>query len=337
MTEISPLIADQISRSFGAVQAVDAASLILNPGEITALIGQSGSGKTTFLRLLAGMERPDQGRILTGTKVLADADTHVAIEERNIGLVFQDFALFPHMTALENVMFGLRDHPKAVRAKMAMDWLTRLGLQDRAGNYPHHLSGGEQQRTAIARALAPKPVAILLDEPFSGLDPLMRDRVRDAALQAVRDAGVPALLVTHDASEAMVHADTVAVIDRGRILQTDTPERVYRQPKSLRAGQALGPMHAVDANALPSNWRSRIECSQSTLWYRPEAIQLGAGEELIVIGSKLAGPITELALAVTDQTTVYAACQPGIPLNPGDKVKASLNPALVFEFTPETT
>ncbi|MEM7458860.1 MAG: ABC transporter ATP-binding protein [Pseudomonadota bacterium] len=337
MASIHALIADQVSRSFGAVTAVHSASLSLTPGEITALIGPSGSGKTTFLRLLAGMERPDAGEILSGDTILANPARHVPIEKRKIGLVFQDFALFPNMTVLQNVMFGLRDLAKPERVQTAETWINQLGLSHRRDAYPHHLSGGEQQRTAIARALAPKPVAILLDEPFSGLDPSMRERVRDAALNAIRSANVPALLVTHDASEALIHADTIAVIDKGRILQTGTPEAMYRTPNSLAVARALGPVHKIETAALPETWRSKLTQSAKTLWYRPEAVLLGAGLDLTVRGSKLAGPITELCLSLTDGGEVYAACQPGAPLHAGDRVQATINPALFFEFASEST
>ena len=337
MTDIRPLIADSISRSFGDHGAVKSASLTLDPGRITALIGPSGSGKTTFLRLLAGMERPDQGKILSGNTILASLDRHVPIEKRKIGLVFQDFALFPHLTVLENVMFGLRDLLKPSRIEAAEQWIERLGLTGRRDAYPHHLSGGEQQRTAIARALAPEPVAILLDEPFSGLDPAMRDHVREIALSAVRAAEIPALLVTHDANEALVHADTIAVIDQGRILQSGAPEMVYRQPQSLAVARALGPVHEVLASALPSDWFKAIGSDSETLWYRPEAIQIGSGTALKVTGSKLAGPVTELALALSATDSVFAACQPGSPIATGDQVRAGINPALFFDFVPKST
>lgn len=336
MTVICPLIADSITRTFNDHIAVDGASLTLAPGEITALIGPSGSGKTTFLRLLAGMERPDEGRILSGKDVLASPDRHVPIETRKIGLVFQDFALFPHLTVLENVMFGLRALAKPERIRTAEQWIERLGLTGRRDAYPHHLSGGEQQRTAIARALAPQPVAILLDEPFSGLDPTMRDHVRDVALSAVRESGIPALLVTHDANEALVHSDTLAVIDKGRILQSGSPETLYRKPVSLEVARALGPVHSIAASALPTEWHSAIARGAETLWYRPEAIRLGSGTSVRVTGSKLAGPVTELALSVSGCETIYAACQPGSPIAVGDYVQADIDPALFFDFFPNS-
>lgn len=337
MTQPAPLIAEQISRAFGSRKAVDEVSLTLEPGEITALIGQSGSGKTTLLRLLAGMERPDAGRVLSGMVELSGPSAFVPIEKRKIGLVFQDFALFPHLTVVENVMFGLRALPKADRSPCAEKWIDALGLSHRREAYPHHLSGGEQQRTAIARALAPEPVAILLDEPFSGLDPAMRDQVREAALHAVRKAGIPSLLVTHDASEALVHADKIAVIADGKLLQTGTPETVYKSPTSLATATALGPMHQISTDALPTAWNARLSPRGAHLWYRPEALQVTAGNEFQVKRVRLAGAISELELALGEADSLYAACQLGSALQSGDHVGLSINPDLFFDFAGETT
>lgn len=337
MSGIHPLTVDAATRKFGDQIAVHAASLNLAPGEITALIGPSGSGKTTFLRLLAGMEKLDAGEIRSGDIVLASTTTHIPTEKRKIGLVFQDFALFPHMSVLENVMFGLRHLNKLDRVQTAEQWIDRLGLSHRKDAYPHHLSGGEQQRTAIARALAPEPVAILLDEPFSGLDPSMRDRVREAALSVVRSAGIPALLVTHDASEALVHADRIAVINNGKILQTGSPIELYNSPISLDVARALGPVHQVTASALPTAWLEQLSKGETEYWYRPEAVQLGSGQSLVVSGSKLAGPITELSLTLNEHTQIFAACQPGAHLKTGDRVSVSINPKLFFDFTSKST
>ena len=332
MPDMPTLSATGLSRSFSGRIVVESADLILDPGQVTALIGPSGSGKTTFLRMLAGMERPDSGQVTSGDQILSNRDVFVPIEKRRIGLVFQDFALFPHLTVLGNVMFGLQALPKAEREARAMTWIERLGLSHRRAAYPHHLSGGEQQRTAIARALAPAPVAILLDEPFSGLDPAMRDHVRSAALDAVRGAGIPALLVTHDASEALVHADRIAVIDAGRILQTGTSDQVYRSPDSARVARALGPLHTLPVSALPAAWRTAITSDASTLHYRPEAIRLGTGTSFKVARAQLAGAVTEIELQLSDTETIYAACQPGQPLATGDTVEATIDPELVFDF-----
>lgn len=336
-THQSPtLFAETLSRAFSGHRVVEDASLTLAPGQVTALIGPSGSGKTTLLRMLAGMERPDSGTVRSGDQVLSDTRTFVPVERRRIGLVFQDFALFPHLTVLGNVMFGLKALPKPERRARAEAWIERLGLAHRREAYPHNLSGGEQQRTAIARALAPDPVAILLDEPFSGLDPAMRDRVRESALDAVRSAGIPALLVTHDAGEALVHADRIAVIHEGNILQTGTPETVYRSPTSLNVARALGPVHSIAVGALPATWHRGLQSSVETLWYRPEAIQVGpasaAGETMTVSHQRLAGPVTEIALILSETETLLAACQPGSPIAPGDQVSVTFNPDLAFDF-----
>lgn len=332
MSETRPLIARSLSRSFSGRTVVDQANLTLEPGQVTSLIGPSGSGKSTLLRLLAGMERPEMGSVHSGPEALSDATTFVPIEKRRIGLVFQDFALFPHLSVLGNVMFGLQALPKPDRAQHAETWIDRLGLAHRRDAYPHQLSGGEQQRTAIARALAPEPVAILLDEPFSGLDPVMREQVRRAALNAVRAANIPALLVTHDASEALVHSDQVAVIESGQILQTDTPDRIYRQPRSRKVAQALGPLHPLAVSSVPPAWQDQLNMRANTLWYRPEALQIGAGVPLKITSIRLAGAVTELTLALTETDTVVAACQPRNGLQPGDTVDVSLNPQLVFDF-----
>ena len=336
MPETASLRADAISRNFKGHKAVNAASLTLAPGQITALIGPSGSGKTTILRLLAGMERPDAGHIRLGQTVLASPSDHVPIEKRRIGLVFQDFALFPHLNVIENIMFGLSNLDKSERVAVAEQWLDKLDLVHRRDTYPHHLSGGEQQRTAIARALAPRPVAILLDEPFSGLDPAMRERAREVALGAVRDAGIPALLVTHDASEALVHADLIAVIDQGRIRQVGPPETVYRQPNGLDVARALGPVHEIARAALPEPWRDCLPGVSSTLWYRPEALQLRDGLALTVSATKLAGPVTEIAFTLPSGAMVFAACQPGTLPELGARVEVAINPDLFFDFAAET-
>ncbi len=332
MAEIPSLIAQGLSRSFAGRTVVDQADLEIAPGQVTTLIGPSGSGKTTLLRMLAGMEVPDAGTVRSGEAVLSGPHTFIPIEKRRIGLVFQDFALFPHLTVLGNVMFGLQALPKPERIAQADLWIERLGLRHRREAYPHQLSGGEQQRTAIARALAPKPVAILLDEPFSGLDPAMRDQARNAALEAVRAAGIPALLVTHDAAEALVHSDHVAVIHDGRILQSGTPDTIYRAPNSIEVARALGPVHEIHVSSLPAAWRAQVSGTAAKLYYRPEAVRIGAGEVCTVTRTRLAGAFTALELQLSETATIIAACQPDRALAAGDKVKASLNTELVFDF-----
>jgi len=331
-----PLVAKSLTRSFSGRSVVDSACLTVEPGLVTALIGPSGSGKTTLLRMLAGMERPDTGLVLSGDEQLSGPATFVPIEKRRIGLVFQDFALFPHLTVLGNVMFGLQTVSKPERIARADVWIERLGLSERRDAYPHHLSGGEQQRTAIARALAPEPVAILLDEPFSGLDPAMREQVRRVALDAVRAAQIPALLVTHDASEALVHADRIAVIHAGKILQTGGPDTVYRAPVNGEVARALGPLHRVRLQSLPEEWRGQLNTNSDSVLYRPEAIKIGTGIPLAVSRTWLAGAITQVELKLPNSETVIAACQPDRALSDGEIVEVSLKPELVFDFAEDS-
>ena len=242
MTQPLPLIAENVSCKYGDTLIVNAATLTLEAGKITALLGQSGAGKSTLLRLFSGLEAPHQGRILHGETLLSDGGIIVPAERRRIGIVFQDFALFPNLTAAQNIAFGLSHLSDTERQAHTTSWLERIALTARADAYPHQMSGGEQQRVAIARALAPKPVALLMDEPFSGLDPALRDDVRQTALKAIGELEIPALLVTHDADEAMLFADHLAVMRAGRIVQQGPPDDIYTSPIDEATASALGPV-----------------------------------------------------------------------------------------------
>lgn len=254
------LEARHLSRSFGQVKALDDVSLSLEAGKVLALLGQSGSGKSTLLRVLAGLESLDAGEVFADGKLVSDRFTTIPPEKRPLGMVFQDYALFPHLTALGNVAFGLGHLAKSERSALAAAWLDRVGLGDRGGAFPHELSGGEQQRVALARALAPSPRAILMDEPFSGLDPHLRTDLQTSMLATLAEAGVAALIVSHDTEEALAVADQVAIIEHGRILQSGLPRDVYRAPKSLEAARALGAVWSLDASA----HNGRVETSFGT-------------------------------------------------------------------------
>jgi iron(III) transport system ATP-binding protein len=232
-----------VSRAYRGKAAVNAVSVTAEPGAILAVLGASGSGKSTLLRLIAGLEPVDAGQIdLNGTCVSRPGFT-VPPERRRIGLVFQDYALFPHLKAGANVAFGLSGEPALQRSRNAAAWLERVGLGHKFGAFPHELSGGEQQRVALARALAPQPEAVLLDEPFSGLDPVLRGALRDLTRQTAQNAQGAFIFVTHDAEEALYMGDRIAVMAAGRIVQTDTPARLYTQPNCLAAMAALGPVN----------------------------------------------------------------------------------------------
>ncbi|MEP9347541.1 ABC transporter ATP-binding protein [Xanthobacter sp. KR7-225] len=228
---------EDVSLSYGGVPAVRNVSLDIAPGEVVCLLGHSGCGKTSLLRLAAGIERPDSGRILLDGREIASRTTFVPPEQRGVGLVFQDFALFPHLTNLENVMFGLGALPRADARAEARRALARVDLEEVALAYPHELSGGQQQRVALARAMAPRPGILLLDEPFSGLDRRLRDQVRADTLAVLRDAKATSIVVTHDPEEAMRLADRIALVRKGELVQVGPPAELYRGPADLNVAR----------------------------------------------------------------------------------------------------
>ncbi len=306
-----PLSVIDISHEYAGNVTLIGVSLELRPGEITALLGPSGAGKSTLLRLLAGLETPTDGRILYGETILAQKGHSVPTEKRSIGLVFQDFALFPHLTAVQNIAFGLIKETKTERARLALNWLERMGLGRHANAYPHQMSGGEKQRLAIARALAPKPKAILMDEPFSNLDPEQRDHIRRASLDIIRALNIPALIVTHDAEEAMSSADRLAIMRNGKILQSGTPEHLYKHPNSYEAAIALGPIIELEAtrNEAGAPWQTQfgpVELDAdktrqaARIGVRPEAFILEASSpyRAHLITKTLKGPLIEAEIEV---------------------------------------
>jgi iron(III) transport system ATP-binding protein len=229
--------ANDISKSFGSLRAVDGASVTVERGEIVALLGPSGSGKTTMLRIIAGFEIPDAGSVEIGGRTVAGPDVWEEPHRRRVGMVFQDGALFPHLTVAANVAFG---RPRPGRAE---ECLELVGLADRGKSFPHELSGGERQRVALARALAVDPDVVLLDEPFASLDATLRTTLRDEVAAILRAADASALLVTHDQQEALSLADSLVLMRNGRVEQAGTPETVYLHPASRWAADFLG---AVD-------------------------------------------------------------------------------------------
>ncbi len=208
-------------------------SLSAEPGEVLCLLGPSGSGKTTLLRIAAGIEIQKSGRVLLNDKEIAGPNRFVPPERRSVGLVFQDFALFPHMTISENVRYGLTALSRQEAEKEAAIALSRVGLEGYANIYPHALSGGEQQRVALARALAPRPAVLLMDEPFSGLDSRLKDSVRAETLALLRQSRATAIVVTHDAEEAMRMGDRIALLNKGQLVQAGTAEELYEEPANL--------------------------------------------------------------------------------------------------------
>ena len=300
------LTLDGVRKLYGAKAAVDGVSLTLEAGKITCLLGPSGCGKSTLLRLIAGLEPLDGGTVATD-RVLSGPTFHAPPEQRDIGFVFQDYALFPHMSVEDNVAFGLKRLSPAERQKRALLQLGRVHLADRAKAFPQALSGGEQQRIALARALAREPALVLLDEPFSGLDAHLKAGVRDATLEALRQAGTAALIVTHDAEEALMMADHLALMDKGQILQTGTPQDCYRHPVSLAAARLLGPTNPIAVvvaggkadTGLGSLDAPGLADGPAMAIVRPEALTLTAdGTPALVLANRFAGADSWITLRI---------------------------------------
>jgi len=290
---------------FGAVRALDGIALAVQPGEIVALLGDSGCGKSTLLRVIAGLERPDRGSVrLDGAEIGG-----VPPEARGVGLMFQDYALFPHLTVAENVRFGLHAHPRATAQALAAARLEQVGLAHRAASYPATLSGGESQRVALARALAPGPRILLLDEPFSNLDRRTRDRVRADTLALLRETGTTTILVTHDPEEALGFADRIALMRAGRIAQIGTGPDLYGRPASRFAARFLGDLVEVAASCRagrvatpfgPCPAPGFAEGTPLVACWRPEAIRLVSSAEGLpgrVVGRRFLGATALLSIA----------------------------------------
>ncbi len=236
---------ENVERRYGDTYALRDFNLDVAPGEVVCLLGPSGCGKTTLLRITAGIEKPSAGRMLINANEMAGPNRFVPPEQRGVGLMFQDFALFPHLTILDNVAFGLKGLPKDEAKTQALAMLARVGLQSYAQNYPHILSGGQQQRIALARAIVPRPAVMLMDEPFSGLDVQLRQSMQEETLALLRETRATTLIVTHHPEEAMRLGDRIAVMDQGRIIQIDKAEMLYENPNALFVARLFSEINEI--------------------------------------------------------------------------------------------
>ncbi|MBP1860542.1 ABC transporter ATP-binding protein [Rhizobium herbae] len=273
-----------VSRRFGQTVALDVVSLAISPGEIICLVGRSGCGKSTLLRMIAGVDTIDSGRVLLNGNEVSGPSTFVEPEKRRIGFVFQDYALFPHLTVEQNILFGLKDRPKQEAADRIAYVLEHIGIAHLSARYPHMLSGGEQQRAALARALAPQPDILLMDEPFSNLDRGLRDRVRDETLSLLRKLGTTVIMVTHDPEEALSAGDRVVLMKSGRIVQTGTGYDLHDRPINPYAAEFFCAFNKVPGVYRDGHVETAIgrfarqldagEGSPMTLYIRPRGISV---------------------------------------------------------------
>lgn len=260
-------ISKQFTATDGAV--ISDLSLSVYRGELLCLLGPSGCGKTTTLRLLAGFEIPDGGTIRIDGVEVAGAKTFIPPEKRGLGVVFQEYALFPHYTVAENVAFGLHKMPRAERAKRVTEVLELVGMGALGKRYPYELSGGQQQRVALARALAPRPVVVLLDEPFSNLDADLRVQMRDEVKRILHEANSTAIFVTHDQQEALALGDRVAIMYKGQLEQVDRPERVFHIPATRFVADFLGLADFIHGRTTPHGLETEIGFIDQPTPYQP--------------------------------------------------------------------
>ena len=341
----SRLVLEDVHHGYGEVEAVRGVSLTVEPGEIICLLGQSGCGKTTLLRLIAGIERPTRGRILLDTQVVAGPDAFVPPEKRAIGLVFQDYALFPHLTNVENVAFGLRRLGPAGAHDEAMRALERVRLEAYAENYPHALSGGEQQRVALARALVPRPGILLMDEPFSGLDSRLRGSVRSETLKVLRDARATCIIVTHDPEEALRLGDRIALMRKGKLVQVGPPEELYRHPADIEVARFFCEINEVEGVVSDGRVATALgrfkapglaEGAGAIAAIRPQGIELkapGSGVPGRIINHRFLGELDlyEVAVEGMDRPLV-ARRRTTAGLLRGHDVGVNIEPAEVLVF-----
>jgi iron(III) transport system ATP-binding protein len=337
------LTVEALTLDYGMLRALDEVSFSVARGSILCLLGSSGSGKSSALRLIAGLERPTSGRIVIDGEVMAAPGLFIEPERRRVGMVFQDFALFPHLTVRSNVGFGLRAHSRDEIDDTVRSLLIDVGLADRAGSYPHMLSGGERQRIALARALAPQPQILLLDEPFSSLDSRLRDKVRQQTIELLRRRGTTTILVTHDPGEAMRVADCIGVMSEGRVAQYGSATELYRRPCSPQMASSFGAVNTMAARVENGALRTPLgefqappsaESGPVIVCIRPQGVSLhtsGAGVRALVTGVTCIGDVTEVQLRVDDLQLV-ARIPDTAPFAVGDDPRVILDPSHLLVF-----
>ncbi len=343
---------ENVELSFDGFCILNRLNLEVETGEFVCLLGPSGCGKTSTLRVCAGLEIPKTGRVIVDGQVMTDGADVLAPEKRNIGFLFQDFALFPHLSVFDNVAFGLKGFPKKSVKDRVFEVLKQVRMDKYAKALPHMLSGGQQQRVALARALAPKPGIILLDEPFSGLDSGLRAEIRDETLHVLKDTNVAAIMVTHDPEEAMFMADRIVLMKNGSIVQDGTPSDLYTQPVDHFAASFFGEVNIIkgiiqnnEANtvlgqvpALGFNEGEKVD-----VLVRPQNIkiqrvldEIGSTEKAFIEAARYLGRESLLHIRVQDNegeiTHLHARVEGHLLPKDNESIMATMDPEQAFVF-----
>ncbi|AXE36772.1 ABC transporter ATP-binding protein [Chromobacterium phragmitis] len=337
---------DSVSLAYGGRPVLDGMSFALEAGEIACLLGSSGCGKTTALRCIAGFETPAEGNIRLEGEMVSGGLAEVAAHRRRVGMVFQDHALFPHLTVAGNVAFGLSALGRGERKARVEETLRLVGLAEEAARYPHQLSGGQQQRVALARALAPRPRLLLLDEPFSNLDAELRERLAREVRAILKSQGIAALMVTHDQHEAFAIADKVGVLHQGRLQQWDTPDALYHGPANryvagfigqgvFLPGRVSGRAVALETGELRSEGELRFgDGAEVEVLLRPDAVRPEPGSPLRarVVDKVLRGTVCHYSLELLSGRRVLAELGHEEALAVGETVGIRLQPRKLLAF-----
>lgn len=338
-----------VTHRYGKTPSVHDIDLQIEEGQVVGLLGPSGCGKSTILRLAAGLEQPLSGEIYLNGNLIASSEKMMAPEHRGIGLVFQDYALFPHMTVAENILYGLKNLPssqaeKTARVKEVLGHVDLIGFEDAM---PHEMSGGQQQRVALARALAPNPKLILLDEPYAGLDSRLRERIRDDMLHILKETGTAVLMVTHDSEEAMFMSDVITVIREGRVEQTGRPIDLYCRPSNSFVAEFFGEVNRIDGKVQGQIMKTPFgdidipdgeDGRDASLIIRYEGLVIeGDGvPNAEVMETRLLGRYSLIHLTMPydqgEELHLHARI-PGLNMfSPGDEVRLGLDDSQVFIF-----
>ncbi len=355
----SPILSlEGISKKYPrqGIPAVNQVSLSLPQGHLLSLLGPSGCGKTTLLRLIAGFEQPFQGQITIAGKVVANPSFYLPPEKRDVGMVFQDYALFPHLSVAKNIAFGLRQNQNlsAVQLKkQVQSALELVGLEGLDNRYPHELSGGQQQRVALARALAPRPNLVLLDEPLSNLDVQVRLRLRTELRDILKASGIAAVFVTHDQEEALSISDSVAVMQQGYLEQHDTPETIYNYPASRFVAEFVTQGNFIPAYQTSKGWETEIgtfvlhssqvtaevKGDQGDLMIRQEDVILTADNcsKILVRDREFLGREHRYRLQLPSGMELKVRTDQKQPLPPKTPVRLSINEEMLQLFSSQSS